>query len=596
MGGIISQLRLSIEAFITISRAYRKLSGRIQQSPGIPVQGPSIPYWTIPPSPIAHHGAGSKVPEYADVVIIGSGITGTSVARELLNQCEQVPLQVVMLEARDACSGATARNGGHLTPILYAGYSDLKKKHGKQAAQKIIYFRLAHLTELLQVAKDENLLEDSQARKVQTFNVFFDNHFYEDHKEDLKAYLEDFPEMRSKWETIDGEQAIEGLQFSERVKGVISTEAGAIHPYRFVTGILSRLIQLTSFRLFTHTPCTSIQTVQSPGSILYVLETPNGTIRTPHVVHATNAWSSHLLEPMRGKIVPARGNMTAQRPGQGLGNATLSTDPDSASWLGSRSFIFYPGNTENRFDYLTQQPPSSSSSSSFPSPSGEFMFGGGFVQGGFAERAFFEEVGNTDDRDWNLGVSAYLSGALSVYFGNWWGQEGTSSSTIKLPGPIAEGRVIKCWSGIIGISADGMPWVGRVPSQVSGRPSVTEGLRPHRKQHGENEFKPYSDVASMKMNQVHENLISEPSTILASPGEWIAAGFTGEGMVHAWLSGKALALMMLGKDSKPSKPYYRWSNPFRAAEKIREHELSGWFPDNFRVSVKRWKKANIADL
>ncbi|EEB96965.1 hypothetical protein MPER_03809, partial [Moniliophthora perniciosa FA553] len=82
-------------------------------------------------------------------------------------------------------------------------------KTRKATAQKIIRFRLAHLTELLQVAKDENLLEDSQARKVQTFNVFFDKDFYEDNKEDLKVYLEDFPEMRSKWETIDGERAVE---------------------------------------------------------------------------------------------------------------------------------------------------------------------------------------------------------------------------------------------------------------------------------------------------------------------------------------------------------------------------------------------------
>ncbi|EEB96139.1 hypothetical protein MPER_04778 [Moniliophthora perniciosa FA553] len=98
------------------------------------------------------------------------------------------------------------------------------------------------------------------------------------------------------------------------------------------------------------------------------------------------------------------------------------------------------------------------------------------------------------------------------------------------------------------------------------------------------------------MNQEQESLISEPSTILASPGEWIAAGFTGEGMVHAWLSGKALALMMVGKDNQSSKPYYRWSSPFCAAEKVQAEDLSDWFPDDFRVSVKRWKRANIADL
>ena len=42
-----------------------------------------------------------------DVVVIGSGITGTSFAYNALSR--QGTLRVVMLEARDVCSGATGR-------------------------------------------------------------------------------------------------------------------------------------------------------------------------------------------------------------------------------------------------------------------------------------------------------------------------------------------------------------------------------------------------------------------------------------------------------------------------------------------------------
>lgn len=89
---------------------------RLQSSPGIPVPNPSTPYWSTPPSSISRHGAdpGSIVPGYADVVIIGSGITGASFARTLLDYGAGIerkgePLQVVMLEARETCSGATGR-------------------------------------------------------------------------------------------------------------------------------------------------------------------------------------------------------------------------------------------------------------------------------------------------------------------------------------------------------------------------------------------------------------------------------------------------------------------------------------------------------
>lgn len=63
------------------------------------------PYWTVPLSPIAEYGKDTKLPEHGDIVIIGSGITGTSVAKYLLENdlslywkreaLAQVPLQGV---------------------------------------------------------------------------------------------------------------------------------------------------------------------------------------------------------------------------------------------------------------------------------------------------------------------------------------------------------------------------------------------------------------------------------------------------------------------------------------------------------------------
>lgn len=109
-------LRFAVRALRLISPSMDALMKRIQYSPGIPVPNPSTPYWSTPPSPISRHGsdAGSILPSYADVVIIGSGITGASFARTLLDYDADharkgEPLQVVMLEAREACSGATGR-------------------------------------------------------------------------------------------------------------------------------------------------------------------------------------------------------------------------------------------------------------------------------------------------------------------------------------------------------------------------------------------------------------------------------------------------------------------------------------------------------
>lgn len=345
------------------------------------------------------------------------------------------------------------------------------------------------------------------------------------------------------------------------------------------------------------------------------------------MVHATNAWASHLLPPLRKKIIPVRGNMSAQRPGLGLGKILeagsvlpsgqdIRDDPrDNKSWLGTRSFVFFSGTTEDRWDYLTQlpvDPPASQQSTSssplhYPPSSGEFMFGGGLIQGGFAERAFFEEVGNVDDSGWNMGVSAYLSGALGVYFGNSWGEEGrdSGSAVAKTIGDkfaeaggadIMRGRVKKLWGGIIGISADSMPWVGRLPEKVSGRETPTiEAVDPSDSwvviddgRYDEFIDGNISDDASPTTGT--SPMLAKAAQRLATPGEWISAGYSGEGMVHAWLSGKALAFMVLGKDKDGV------GSCGDTGVAYTDQGLQDWFPDVFRVTEKRWKKANIDDF
>lgn len=95
------------------------------------------------------------------------------------------------------------RNGGHITPPLYQDYSDLKAAHGLSMAKAIIRFRLAHLPELIRVAKEEDLLETSQCREVETYDVFFEQGLFEISKEKLRTYLDDNPEETENWAVLE---------------------------------------------------------------------------------------------------------------------------------------------------------------------------------------------------------------------------------------------------------------------------------------------------------------------------------------------------------------------------------------------------------
>lgn len=86
------------------------LTSKAGKPAGLPVPNSSKSFWHSEPNEfLIGHRTTDEVPGYADVVIVGSGITGASAARFLAEDERASGLKVVMLEAREACWGATGR-------------------------------------------------------------------------------------------------------------------------------------------------------------------------------------------------------------------------------------------------------------------------------------------------------------------------------------------------------------------------------------------------------------------------------------------------------------------------------------------------------
>lgn len=89
-------------------------------SPGLPrcrelLNSPNHPtasYWQDPLDKIADLRTTKLLPASAEYVIIGSGISGTCIAYNILSRMPNS--RVIMVEAREACNGATGRNGESL--------------------------------------------------------------------------------------------------------------------------------------------------------------------------------------------------------------------------------------------------------------------------------------------------------------------------------------------------------------------------------------------------------------------------------------------------------------------------------------------------
>lgn len=194
----------------------QKALNRANADPGIPQStGTTKCFWLNEPSSIATKKS-SSLPEDVDVVIIGSGICGTSVAKELLeSNCqgdESRPAAhtskptVMMLEARDLCSGATGRNGGH---ILETGedFVDLEAEFGTEAARSIMRLRLSHLAVIMAVVSSLGTAAQCQAREVEFVLACFGEEKWRDTVRRIRRLKEALPEETKSWKLIERSDA-----------------------------------------------------------------------------------------------------------------------------------------------------------------------------------------------------------------------------------------------------------------------------------------------------------------------------------------------------------------------------------------------------
>jgi len=77
----------------------------------LPVPNATTPYWRTELHPLDEHRSTEQLPVKCDIAIIGAGLSGVATAYHLVEMAGPNPPSIVLLEARQVCSGATGRNG-----------------------------------------------------------------------------------------------------------------------------------------------------------------------------------------------------------------------------------------------------------------------------------------------------------------------------------------------------------------------------------------------------------------------------------------------------------------------------------------------------
>lgn len=270
----------------------------VGSSRSLPNPTPGLSYWQRTtrgfPYLFEHHLA--PVPDASKYVIIGSGISGGLTAFSLL-EAGVKPEDLIILEAREAASGASSRNAGHIRPDAFRGFSAYSKVHGPEQALKIIANERLVLQKVDEFVKKHNVQCDFNL--TTTFDVCMTEEFAKYEAESLEAYKLAGGDV-SHIKFYEGRQA----QNRTKVQGAVAAyewPAGSSHPAKLAHFLLQSVIEKGA-KLFTNCQAKEIER----NGDMWDIHTCKGIVRAEKIVHCTNAHAAQLLPHLEPYFRPNR--------------------------------------------------------------------------------------------------------------------------------------------------------------------------------------------------------------------------------------------------------------------------------------------------
>ncbi|KAK6431847.1 hypothetical protein LTR95_011989 [Oleoguttula sp. CCFEE 5521] len=390
-------------------------SPMLQRGQVMPVPNPTTPYWRTELHPIDEHRSTEQLPKDCDIVIIGAGLSGVAAAYHLISKAGSNLPSIVLLEARQVCSGATGRNGGHCK-VKTATLLGVARDKGVAAANEFAAFVDRQIQALKHVVGEEDL--DCEFELRRSYDVFLDPEEAATVRKQFQAAVKEGQEWTRSRSLVEGKH-LEQITSLRGAQLAISCSICSFWPYKLVTQLLAKLVESGTINLQTSTPVTGV-TQAIDGS--NIVETNRGRPRASKVIFATNAYTSGICTTFTGRIVPTNSTAVHITPSNGPVHPHLSQ-------------TYNIGYRADRVDYLN------------PRPDGGIVIGGG-------QWAYRDDrsrwYNDWDDSKLLPEVMSHFEGLMQRHFLGW-----ESSSA----------EIDHRWTGIQGITPDGLPFVGEVAGQ-----------------------------------------------------------------------------------------------------------------------------------
>lgn len=186
-----------------------ELEAQLCADPQLPRNNPTESFWQLPPHPTLSEIQSEVLSGTTDIAIIGSGITGCSVAKNLFDLASSSSQQfsITVFEARKLTSGATGRNGGLLSSFVPGDYSTLSEHFGHEQAVKIARYANRTLDKMYELGRSsEEAKKISEVRNLLDVIGFEDEESFDGALKSLRLYEEHVSEDRGQARVLSAQE------------------------------------------------------------------------------------------------------------------------------------------------------------------------------------------------------------------------------------------------------------------------------------------------------------------------------------------------------------------------------------------------------
>jgi glycine/D-amino acid oxidase-like deaminating enzyme len=235
----------------------------------------------------------------AQVTIIGGGYTGLSTALHLA----EAGREAVVLEAADVGARASGLNGGQVIPGVKYDPDTLEEMFGADLGTRLVDTVARGPDLVFELIRKHGIACDAVRTgwiQPATSEAALDG---------LRARVEQWRRRGAAVEMLTGAQTARLTGSSRYCGGWIDRRGGTVQPLSYARGLASAA-QRSGSRLFRQSPATGLS--RSSGE--WRVETPQGSVTSPVVVLATNAYTDHIADVVRRTIVTVPSFQVATAP------------------------------------------------------------------------------------------------------------------------------------------------------------------------------------------------------------------------------------------------------------------------------------------